>query len=170
MEFPQSVGTPSGLALGAGISGQLRARPLGNQTRVDSSLCRQCHGSGNQGFHHLRFPALGPTIAAAHPARHAELRDFRPDDAVMTGPGPNTFVALIRPAIAGFLVTPEAGKTELLSRPLQHLDHIPRAHHQGLTQRGQGPSQLTERLPAEPPLPLGRIGLLPQLRLHHIEG
>ena len=66
-------------------------------------------------------------------------------------------------------MAPQPIDAELAPGPLQHLHHITDAHHQRLTQVRQGLAQLHKRLPAEEPLPLGGIGLLPQLRLHHVQ-
>ena len=66
-------------------------------------------------------------------------------------------------------MAPQPIDAELTPGPFQHLHHIPSANHQGLAPIRKGLAQLQQRLPAKHPLPLGRIGLPPQLRLDHIQ-
>ena len=86
------------------------------------------------------------------------------------GPGGHPPVAGIGPAVAGFLMAPEAGDAELAAGPLQHGLHRPRAHDQGLAQPRQLLAEILQALGAEGPLAGRGIGLLPKLGLHHHQG
>ena len=86
------------------------------------------------------------------------------------GPGSHPPVAGVGPAVAGFLVAPEAGDAELAAGPLQHGFHRARAHDQGLAQPRQLLAEMLQALGAEGPLAGRGIGLLPQLRLDHHQG
>ena len=66
-------------------------------------------------------------------------------------------------------MAPDGLKLELTAGPFEHLHHITAPHHKRLTQGCQGLAQVNQRLPAEQPLPLRAIRLLPQLRLDDVE-
>ena len=123
-----------------------------------------------QRLRHAPLPALGPAATAGQRPHHPKLRQLTPRNAVPAAPSGHLPVAGVGPAVAGFLVAPQGHHPQAPPRLLQHLGHRTAAHHQGLPQLRQGPAQLLQPLPGEGPLPRRGIRLLPQLRLHHIQG
>ena len=86
---------------------------------------------------------------------------------MLASPGGDAPVAVVGPAVAGFLVAPEPGDAELPAGSLQHLLHGAHPHHQGLTEPPQLRAQLLKALGAERPVARRGIVLPPELRLHH---
>jgi hypothetical protein len=167
VQLTQSAGPTTGLTLRAWIRCEPLAGTLRDHPRINQLETLERWRSFNEGLRHLSFPALSPTVAGLHSSDNTELGDLHPDDPVLTSPGRNTLIAPIRPTIAGFFMAPEALNAELTPGTVQHLHHITRAHHEGLTQLQKVVSQLLKGLTTEHPLPLGGVGLTPELRLHN---
>jgi hypothetical protein len=58
-------------------------------------------------------------------------------------------------------MAPERIDPELAPGPLQHLNNIATAQHQGLAKRRQSPLKIQQRFTTKQPLPFGGVGLLP---------
>ena len=155
------------LTSGTGVRRQRKIGGRGDRTRIEALQVGQRYWGRSHRLGHPRFPTAGPAIAAGQPADHTELGNLLPGDAVLASPGGNAPVAGVGPAIAGFLMAPQPGHTELPAGPLQHLLHRTNPHHQGLTKPRQLRTQLHDAFGAEGPVPGGSIGLLPELRFHH---
>jgi hypothetical protein len=70
------------------------------------------------------------------------LGNLLPFNAVPAGPVGYAPVAGVGPAVASFLVTPQASYSKLAMGPLQHLLNRTDAHHKWLAKTGKSRSQL----------------------------
>ena len=84
-------------------------------------------------------------------------------------PSRHSFVPLIGPAIARFLMAPKRIDAEVLPRPIKNVHHITAAHNQRLTQIRERLLEIKQRFPTKQPLPFRCIRLLPQLRLYDVK-
>jgi hypothetical protein len=70
------------------------------------------------------------------------LGNFLPFNALPAGPLCYSQVTGVGPAVASFLVTPQASYSKLAMGPLQNLLNRTDAHHKWLAESGKGRSQL----------------------------
>ena len=166
----QPLGAATKLAPRAGILHQGELLSAGNGPGIQASQRLQAQWRRSDRLGHALLPPARPTLALRQATADPELGDLVPLNGVLPGPGRDPQVAGVGPAIAGFLMTPEAADAELTPGPLEHLLHHTDPHHQGLAQAGQGRAQLQQTFPAEQPLARRTVGLLPVVGLHHIEG
>jgi hypothetical protein len=148
----QSLTAAALLAAWTGIGCEVESSGCWNRPGIDSLQRRQrCRWRGDR-LGHARLPTAGPAITADQPADHAELGDLVPGDAVLASPGGDAPIAAVGPAVAGFLMAPKAGDTELAAGPLKHVFHHADSHHQGLTEQRQLRTQLLDAFGTEGPV------------------